>query len=48
MIVKNMAQKSEYKNMIKVFKALDANNDGVLTKEEINVGFKKLGWIKSK
>lgn len=40
-------QEEEYENLQNEFKLMDENNDGVLTKEEIREGFKKIDKIMS-
>jgi calcium-dependent protein kinase len=40
-IVNNMANKDEKRELMETFKMLDANNDGVVTKDELIVGLKK-------
>jgi calcium-dependent protein kinase len=40
-IVNNMASKEEKKDLMESFKILDTNKDGVLSKEELIIGFKK-------
>merc|ERR1712226_295665 len=40
-IVNNMATKEEKNELIKTFKALDANGDGKLTREELMAGYKQ-------
>ena len=41
-LVNHMATKEEHKELIATFKALDTNNDGELSKEELYEGFKKI------
>ena len=40
-LVKNIASKEEKANLLSTFKALDTNNDGVISREELQEGFKK-------
>lgn len=41
-LVNHMASKDERRELINTFKALDTNNDGVLSKDELLEGFKKI------
>ena len=41
-LVNHMASKEEKKELTKTFKALDINNDGVLSKDELLAGFKRI------
>lgn len=40
-IVKQFATKEEKEELLKTFKALDKNSDGVLTKAELMEGYKR-------
>ena len=41
-LVNNMASKEEKAKLLETFKALDTNNDGVLSREELQNGFEKI------
>lgn len=41
-MVNNMTTKDEKKELMEIFKALDTNQDGVLSREELNAGLKKI------
>lgn len=41
-LVNHMTSKEEQKELIKTFKALDTNNDGVISRRELLEGFKKI------
>ena len=41
-LVNHMSSKDEQKELIKTFKALDTNNDGVISKRELLKGFEKI------
>lgn len=41
-LVKNIASKEEKASLLSTFKALDTNNDGVISREELQVGFEKM------
>jgi calcium-dependent protein kinase len=46
-IVNNLTTKDEKKEIIDIFKGLDLNNDGVISKEELMIGLKKINYFMS-
>lgn len=44
-LVNHMASKEEKKDLLKTFKALDTNNDGVISRRELLEGFRKIDNI---